>query len=130
MVTNVGDSRAYIAKGGKLKQISREDTLTQKKIEEGKLPSKEIARFDVESNIITKSIGKDDGDTFEPYVTVIPNESYDILLLVSDGVTDCLSDEDMIAICINTDKEKLARLMVEAAIRHDSWIKKLYFRWP
>ena len=128
MVTNVGDSRAYIAKGGKLKQISREDTLTQKKIEEGKLPSKEIARFDVESNIITKSIGKDDGDTFEPYVTVIPNESYDILLLVSDGVTDCLSDEDMIAICINTDKEKLARLMVEAAIRHDSILKKQYRR--
>lgn len=120
MVLNVGDSRAYIAKDGELKQISREDTLTQENLERGKLPNKDIARFDPQSNMIIQSIGIDGGHLPEPYVVRLENDSYDILLLLSDGVTDCLSDEDLIAVCKNTDRRELAKRIVEKALRHDS----------
>ena len=126
MVLNVGDSRAYIAKDGDLKQISREDTLTQEKLELGRLPNKDIARFDPESNQILQSIGIDYGELPEPYVVILDNDSYDILLLLSDGVSDCLSDEDLIAVCKNTDRRELAKRIVEKALRHDSILPDEY----
>lgn len=128
MVLNVGDSRAYIAKDGDLKQISREDTMTQKKLERGILPNKDIARFDPQSNMIIQSIGLDDGHLPEPYVVILDNDSYDILLLLSDGVSDCLSDEDLIAVCKNTDRRELAKRIVEKALRHDSILPEEYKR--
>ena len=126
IVLNVGDSRAYIAKDGDLEQISREDTLTQKKLERRKLPNKDIARFDPKSNVILQSIELDSGHLTKPYVVRLDNDSYDILLLLSDGVTDCLSDEDLIAICKNTDRRELAKRIVEKALRHDSILPKEY----
>ena len=128
MVLNVGDSRAYIAKDGDLKQISREDTMTQQKLELGMLPNKDIARFDPQSSRILQSIGIDDGHLPEPYVVILDNDSYDILLLLSDGVSDCLSDEDLIAVCKNTDRRELAKRIVEKALRHDSILPEEYKR--
>ena len=120
MVLNVGDSRAYIAKDGDLKQISREDTMTQQKLELGMLPNKDIARFDPQSSRILQSIGIDDGHLPEPYVVILDNDSYDILLLLSDGVSDCLSDEDLIAVCKTTNRKELAKRFVTVAVGHDS----------
>ena len=120
MVLNVGDSRAYIAKDGDLKQISREDTMTQQKLELGMLPNKDIARFDPQSSRILQSIGIDDGHLPEPYVVILDNDSYDLLILLSDGVSDCLSDEDLIAVCKTTNRKELAKRFVTVAVGHDS----------
>ena len=94
--------------------------MTQQKLELGMLPNKDIARFDPQSSRILQSIGIDDGRLPEPYVVILDNDSYDILLLLSDGVSDCLSDEDIIAVCKNTDRSELAKRIVEKALRHDS----------
>ena len=120
LIANVGDSRAYIAKDGKLVQHSREDTVAQENLEKGKTPSKEASRFDKESNQLVQCIGMDRRDLHRPYVEIINNNDYDMLLLFSDGVTDCLSDDDIAVVCRNTDKKELADKIVEKAIRHDS----------
>ena len=120
LVLNVGDSRAYIAKDGKLKQLSREDTKTQIILEQGEIPSKESSRFDKESNVLLQSIGMDRNQLMHPHTEIIKNTDYDLLLLFTDGVTDCLSDEDIIAVCRNSDKTEIANKIVGKAIRHDS----------
>lgn len=126
LIANVGDSRAYIAKKGKIIQLSREDTIAQKHLEQGIVPTKEAARFDHESNILMQSIGMDRRKLIHPHTQVINNSDYDLLLLFTDGVTDCLSDEDIVAVCKTSDKKELASKIVEKAIRHDSVIPDEY----
>ena len=70
--------------------------MTQQKLELGMLPNKDIARFDPQSSRILQSIGIDDGHLPEPYVVILDNDSYDLLILLTDGVSDCLSDEDLL----------------------------------
>lgn len=120
MIANIGDSRAYLIKDGKLKQISREDTVAQKNLEKGYIPNKEASRFDEDSNIITQCIGMSRKDLNHPHIDIIDNKDYDMLILFSDGVTDCLSDEDIAIVCKNSDRKDFAKKIVERAIRHDS----------
>ena len=124
LVVNVGDSRAYLAKDGKLIQISREDTAAQENFENGKTPSKEATRFDKESNCILQCLGMNKRDLKHPNTVIINNNDYDMLLLFSDGVTDCLSEEDIAVVCRTTDKKELANKIVEKAISHDSILEE------
>ena len=129
LIANVGDSRAYIAKNGKLMQLSREDTVTQKYFKSGKLPDKEASRFDQKSNILVQSIGMNRNDMEEPHTCIIRNNDYDLLLLFSDGVTDCLSDDDIVAVCKKSNRSELAKKIVEKAIRHDSIVPEEYINY-
>ena len=126
LVANVGDSRAYIVKDNKLIQVSREDTVAQRNLEKGHTPDKEASRFDEESNILLQDIGMDRNMLNEPYVKVIKNSDYDMLLLFTDGVTDCLSDDDIVAVCKNTDIKNLSKKITEKAISHDSILPEEY----
>ena len=126
LVANVGDSRAYIVKDNKLIQVSREDTVAQSNLEKGHTPDKEASRFDEESNILLQDIGMDRNMLKEPFVKVIKNSDYDMLLLFTDGVTDCLSDDDIVAVCKNTDIKNLSKKITEKAISHDSILPEEY----
>lgn len=126
LIANVGDSRAYIARKGKLIQLSREDTAAQMHLEHGMVPTKEASRFDHDSNILIQSIGMDRRKLIHPHTQLINNSDYDLLLLFTDGVTDCLSDDDIVTVCKTTSKKELASKIVEKAIRHDSVIPEEY----
>ena len=120
LIANIGDSRAYIIMNGKLKQLSREDTIAKKNFELGNTPNKEASRFDEDSNVLTQCIGMNRKDLKHPEIKIINNIDYDMLVLFSDGVTDCLSDEDIVIVCKNSDRKDFAKIIVEKAIRHDS----------
>lgn len=122
LITNIGDSRAYITRDGHLVQVSREDTEVDEKFKEGKLPSKEAERYHQEASIVTQAIGMKRRQLITPNNVVLKNQDYDMVLLFTDGVTDCLSEDDIAAVCRNTDKKELAKKIVESAIRHDSII--------
>ena len=123
------DSRAYIVKNEKLIQLSREDTITQKYFINGKLPDKEASRFDQKSNILVQSIGMNRDELEEPYTCLIENSKYDLLLLFSDGVTDCLSDDDIVAVCKKSNRSEIAKKIVKKAIKHDSIVPEKYINY-
>ena len=109
LVSNVGDSRAYIYQNKQLTQLSQDDSwIDSYFIEE------EFKRFHIHNNVITQCIG----DNYPPKVhhQIISNQEYEKILLFSDGVTDCLSDEQILGICKTTDRKKLAHKLVEKAL--------------
>ena len=71
-------------------------------------------RFHKKSNYITNSLGADP-EKFYINSYFIDNSSYDHLLLLSDGVTDCLSDNQIMAITKKTPRDKIAAALVDKA---------------
>ena len=55
-VANVGDSRVYLVRNGQINQLTRDHTLTQRKIDQG-LIRPEQAKMDPDSNVLTRSMG-------------------------------------------------------------------------
>lgn len=95
VLAHVGDSRAYRYRQGNLKQLTRDHSQLQEQIDAG-LVSPEWARFAPNKNLITRALG------VAPRIEVDTNhhalENDDIYLLCSDGLSDMLSGEQMMAL--------------------------------
>ena len=92
-IINVGDSRAYLYRGGKLTQISKDHSLLQAYIDKGMLKTPEEIRSFPYKNVITQAMGTQ--AKIEPDVYAIHASRGDIVILCSDGVTDELEDGEM-----------------------------------
>jgi len=95
LIINRGDSRTYSIKNHELTQITKDDSFVWKWLyKNGKGNyTKDDFRFLTLNSYITKSIG--DNLCLKIDTHVIENNSYDGLLLLSDGVTDIVSDKRM-----------------------------------
>lgn len=121
VIASVGDSRAYIVKNNMLKQISRDDSLVQRYLDKGYIESKDDARFHISANQITQGLGvEDDFRTVKPHLYFLNNDDYDTVLLMSDGVSDCLSDTQIMKVSIKTPREKIARALVSKVLKTES----------
>lgn len=90
---NVGDSRGYHYSGGKLKQCTKDHSLAQDYIDQGKM-DEATARKHRSWHVITQHIGvlPEEGE-IKPYFSApifVRNKDY--FLLCSDGLTDVVSD--------------------------------------
>ncbi|MGB3313733.1 MAG: protein phosphatase 2C domain-containing protein [Albidovulum sp.] len=83
----IGDSRAYLLRGGRLRLITRDHTLVQDLVDRGEL-SAEAAENHPESHIITRAVGGD--DLLELEQLTLPVTEGDRLLLCSDGLPRCV----------------------------------------
>jgi serine/threonine protein phosphatase PrpC len=87
---HVGDSRIYRLRGGAIGQVTRDHSLLNHLIDQGKLSSpEEIAGFR-DRNIIVKALGLK--DYVEPTVRVVDRQHGDIFVLCTDGLTDQVED--------------------------------------
>jgi serine/threonine protein phosphatase PrpC len=84
---HVGDSRIYILRGGRLHQLSRDDSLVAEMVRRGLLSADE-ARVHPDRNVIYKAVGT--APDLVPSVCSrgLPMKPGDRLLLCSDGLTD------------------------------------------
>jgi protein phosphatase len=115
---HVGDSRAYRVREGRLEQLTDDHSLVGELMRSGKL-SPEEAETHPQRSVITRALGTEpdiDVDTFT--VEVEPN---DVFLLCSDGLTDMVTDRDILAVLQanpsrqSDDLQRAARALVEAA---------------
>ena len=92
---NVGDSRLYRFRGGRMTQISRDQSLVQLLYEEGTITMAQ-RRTHVHRNIIFPAFGN---VTSSPKIDIAPLEGGfdcgDVLLMCSDGLSDYVSPLDM-----------------------------------
>ena len=88
-ILQVGDSRSYLMRDGRLMQISRDQTMAQDLVDQGVL-SRTEASATRWAHVLSSSIG---GPQTRPVVTGIDSRWGDIHLLCSDGLTKHVSDE-------------------------------------
>lgn len=93
-VANVGDSRAYRWRGGGLEQVTRDQSLVARLVEEGALTAEEAIRYPYK-NVILYSIGSEKRPPIDLYEVAL--EPGDLLLLCSDGLTRHVEDGEIAA---------------------------------
>ena len=110
---HVGDSRAYRVRGGELEQLTDDHSLVGELVRSGRL-SPEEAETHPQRSVITRALGTEpdvDVDTF-----TVEAEQDDIYLLCSDGLTDMVSQRDILAaVEASTDLDDAAGALVDAA---------------
>ena len=113
---NVGDSRCYKLTRRSLTQVTRDHSLVQDMVDRGELTPAE-ARVHPRRNVITRALGVNElvpCDVFTPRLA-----GGDMLLLCSDGLTNMLSDREILSLSRrNTNPLSLSNaLMAEALAR-------------
>jgi protein phosphatase len=114
---HVGDSRAYLFRGGRLTRLTRDHTVVQQEIDAGRL-TPELARVMPTKHILTQSVGFH--GPVEPDTTTRLVEPGDVYVLCSDGLTDPLDDGALTEIMSSNPVEELAEALVEAALAANS----------
>jgi serine/threonine protein phosphatase PrpC len=88
-MVNVGDSRGYRLRNGRLEQITLDHSLVEEQVRMGRLDPSEALRSPLR-NVITRALGTQSAVT--PDLFALETEPGDIFLLCSDGLTRELSD--------------------------------------
>src|SRR5947209_17701199 len=89
-IAHVGDSRAYLFRDGALQRLTKDHSLVEELVKQGKLTEEEAAEHPQRS-IITRALGPEpevEVDTF-----TVDVESGDLLLLCSDGLTTMVTED-------------------------------------
>jgi len=111
-IANVGDSRGYHWRNGKLKQITKDQSLVARLVEEGAI-SEEEALTHPRKNVILHSIGPESTPQIDSYeVKLNPG---DILFLCSDGLTRHVSDSEIASIIESEAPAKATKMLIELA---------------
>lgn len=89
-IANVGDSRAYLLRGGELKQLTTDHSLVREQMQAG-LISENDAKNHQFRNIITRSVGYQ--EDVEIDIEYIDLKHSDKFIMCTDGLTNMVSDE-------------------------------------
>lgn len=92
-IANVGDSRAYLIRGGTLQQLTMDHSLVMEQVRRGIITAEEAEHSKMQ-NVILRALGSD--DTVEPDLQDREFALGDILLLCSDGLSRCVKDDAVI----------------------------------
>ena len=92
-VMNVGDSRAYVFRKGKLTQITEDHTYVNSLVKAG-IITKEEAVFHENKNMITRAVGAD--YRIEPDFFTTKLREDDIVLMCTDGLYGEVEQEELI----------------------------------
>lgn len=92
-VTHAGDSRAYLIRNGTIKQITNDHSLINDYIRQGLLTQEDAAIHPLK-HVITRALGTSPEIDFD--VNVISLMDGDFLLLCSDGLSNPLSDQEIL----------------------------------
>lgn len=112
-LVHVGDSRAYLVRGGQLSQITHDDTFVQALIDEGRLTEEEASSHPQRSLILHALNGAD----VEPDLSIREVRIGDRYLLCSDGLSDVVSPDTLLEALQLPDPHESADRLVELALR-------------
>jgi len=91
-IGHVGDSRAYLLRGGRLTQLTRDHSLVAELVRNGDLTEEEAA-VHPQRNVLTQAFGSD--LRVRADVTRTSLEAGDVLLLCTDGLTGAVTTAEM-----------------------------------
>jgi len=114
-VAHVGDSRAYLRRGGDMNPITEDHSLVAELVRSGDLTRDQAAEHP-QKNLITRALGAD--DEVDVDTAILPIEAGDRILLCSDGLSDMVSEAGISEILAEfpDDPERAARGLLSAAL--------------
>jgi PPM family protein phosphatase len=114
-VAHVGDSRAYLMRGGDMNPITEDHSLVAELVRSGDLTRDQAAEHP-QKNLITRALGAD--EEVDVDTAIVPIEAGDRILLCSDGLSDMVSEAGISEILADSpdDPERAARVLLSAAL--------------
>jgi PPM family protein phosphatase len=114
-VAHVGDSRAYLRRGGDMNPITEDHSLVAELVRSGDLTRDQAAEHP-QKNLITRALGADEEVNVD--TAILPIEAGDRILLCSDGLSDMVSEAGISEILAEfpDDPERAARGLLSAAL--------------
>ena len=111
---HIGDSRGYVVRRGGIERITRDHSLADEYLNMGILRPDELEFFPYK-NVITRALGLN--AEVEPEVSFVAIQPDDTYVLCSDGLSDPLSDEEILEIvsASGSDLELGCRGLIDAA---------------
>ncbi len=101
VVGQIGDSRCYVLREGRLVQVTKDQSLAWQLIEAGAMTMEEAKAFE-HANIILQALGVQ--ERVDVAMSQVPLRRGDIVLLCSDGLHGPASDEEILQI-LKAEKE-------------------------
>ncbi len=116
VLLNVGDSRTYLLRGGRLRRVTIDHSYVQELVSTGHITEVE-ARTHPRRNIVTRALGIE--PTIRVDTWVLPFVKGDRFLLCSDGLVDEVDDREIAKVMAgNRDPQRAAEALVDAANEH------------
>ncbi|MGL4284155.1 Stp1/IreP family PP2C-type Ser/Thr phosphatase [Eubacterium aggregans] len=115
VIAHVGDSRAYRINREGIEQLTKDHSLVQALVDEGRLSSSQ-AKTHPQKNVITRALGTDEvvrTDLFE--YTIVPGDKF---LVCSDGLYNLVSETLIRRIVLEEDMEEATKELVNTANRN------------
>jgi len=111
-IANVGDSRAYRIRDGKISQITEDHSLVSEQVKAGMISQKD-ARGHRLKNIITRSVGYQE----EVDIDILKQElkGGDRFLLCSDGLSNLVEDKEIEEIVDKFDLQEACEKLINSA---------------
>lgn len=116
LIGQVGDSRAYLWREGKLAQLTKDHSYVQEQVDAGYL-TPEQARSHPYSNVITRCVGANSDVLPDIYAGAV--KQHDLFLLASDGLTGMLEDYQLAEVLSGgTQPQMIVDALISEANRH------------
>lgn len=104
-IVHIGDSRIYKIHNDKIKQLTTDHTYVSEMIKSGKI-SDEQAKNHPDKNVVTRALGVEEDVLIDGVLNQF--SSNDKFLICSDGLTNMLSDQEILKILNENDDSQFA----------------------
>ncbi|HMF43670.1 MAG TPA: hypothetical protein VKQ32_23510, partial [Polyangia bacterium] len=117
VIGQIGDSRCYVLRDGRLAQVTKDQSLAWQLIEAGAMTAEEAKAFE-HANIILQALGVQ--ERVEVVLSQVQLRRGDIALLCSDGLHGPVADEEILAVLITEPNlQKAGEALIQKALDRD-----------
>lgn len=100
IAANVGDSRIYMVRDGHIERLSKDHTIVAEQVEMGVMTEEEASSAPLK-HVLTRNLGS--AENVEAEIFEIEPSNNDRLILCSDGLTDLVSDREILEMAQDVD---------------------------
>lgn len=111
-IVHIGDSRAYCIRDNTIEQLTKDHSLVQVLLDEGKITSAE-ASVHPQKNVITRALGTD--NVVRPDIFKYRLDAGDVVLICSDGLYNMVNEAEITRIVTEYPLEEATKELINLA---------------
>lgn len=111
-IAHIGDSRAYLIRKKSISRLTIDHSVVEELLKKGKITESEAKNHPMK-NVITDALGVEEKAITD--IKVIKLNKNDAILLCTDGLSNSLSTEQILKICISNNEDDVPKQLAGAA---------------